>query len=175
MSKTFKALLRAAHERAGKKRNDPPAKAPATPAPEIKKLDPPVSEERETPVRLERPEPPPIAKAPLASNQTEKEHGEKIFRATPQLPVGEPDPDLRNLLELELMVSANNGVLEIEGWLRGYLDRKLAKRLLDRYGLLHCLMQDERNWFWFWASSTNAEEMSERYGLPLDLEDSDKA
>jgi hypothetical protein len=167
LSKTFKALLRAAHERAGRKHLGRDRKGEPSAPPDISRLaqaetDIPRgnAQAEESPGRQPAAKPLQLPKTPAADN---------IIQAPRPLPIGPDDPDLRELLEMELMVSASGGVLEPDGWLRGPLDQKLATRLLDRFGLLHCLMQDERNWFWFWASTSDAEEMAARHGLLLDF------
>ena len=166
MSKTFKALLRAAHERAGRRPHGHQRQGEPSGPPVVSRFERPAAEaesgEREVVKPLVRFE---------TAQVDQVRPGETVLPGARPLPSGEPDPELRALLEMELMVSANGGVMENDGWMRGNIDRRLAKRLLDRYGLLHVLMQNERSWFWFWASSTDARATAESCGLPLDLED----
>ena len=156
MSKTFKALQRAAKERASRK----PGKPDAPPREEKSSPPPSVAAARVKAIASTKPEPPEVESPPIESKST----------SAPADLTGEMDPSLRVILE-KAFAAAEQGIeIGEDGWVRGSLDQPSRDALLARYGLLHCLTLDEQNSFWFWASLREAKELAERSGCPLDDE-----
>jgi hypothetical protein len=153
VSKTFKALQRAAKERAAKIRQgheEPQPREPSKPAPtagaaRIIALE--KAQDATSTITPPQPQSPPVV---------------------PGRPSGEMDSGLRGILEEAL--SPLNPELRIghDGWLKGELDPETCRQLLAKFALLHCLRQDAENSYWFWGSKQESEEMAERSGLELD-------
>ena len=158
MSKTFKALQRAAREQA--QRQHRPLDEALTPPPPAPRLTPP-SASRARVIALsglvhdgEGNAPP----RPRALSATE-EHGE--LRS-------EIDLSLREILEQHLRPGCPELDIRDDGWVRGKLDPRGLLRLLRRHNLLHCLQRDEETTFWFWASAREATDLADSTGYRLD-------
>ncbi|MCP4549085.1 MAG: hypothetical protein GY835_21725 [bacterium] len=149
MSKTFKALQRAARNSGDK---GVPQKTPA-PVAERTPTDEPSPE---TPA----PDSPAIESTPLpVTPPTEDLEG--IF--------SQPfDPALEALLLENFCVEDNSCTVEGGAWLRGVPDADAARALLTRHSLIHCLRLDEQTWYWFWSSEHDARERSETTRLRCD-------
>ncbi len=153
MSKTFKALQRAAKERAAKLRQEqkePHSTEPAQGAPPKAGTARIIALAKADKPGMAAPTPPPPA------------------TIDPGRPSGEMDASLRNILEEALSPHNPNLVIGNDGWLQGVLDPIICKELLSKYALLHCLRKDAENSYWFWASRQESVEMVERCGLELD-------
>jgi len=178
VSKTFKALQRAARERAAKKGGgEPMAPVPdqdAMPEPHglsepggLKALAPDRAESGTWPLaRPEGPLPRPSEMSPVLPAPIPIMPG----NPGPELR-GDGDPVLQDLLKETFVGGMGLVRVEKDGWVRGRLDIATARHLLDRYALLHCLRQDEANSLWFWSSTRAAQDRARRSGLALDLED----
>ena len=177
VSKTFKALQRAARERQEKSRQ--PEETPGTeereevassaggPAEEAgshtRAAELPPDEPLVT-ARREPLPPPPATEAPVESSASPPPMRDEELR-------GEKDGVLQGILEEDLRGAGGALRVEADGWVWGSLDPEKARALLAKYALLHCLRRDESSSFWFWAHLAAARERSHRSGLPLDLED----
>ncbi len=158
MSKTFKALQRAAKERAAK---TGPVSVP-TPRPAPVRKDPPsaaaarlIAVQREH----EKDADPPT---PLAVTPPEPGPGDERGLH------GEMDAGLHQLLEETFGRAVPVLAIGGDGWVEGRLDPALRSDLLQRYDLLHCLVRDEERSFWFWGSAREARELADRSGYDLD-------
>ena len=150
MSKTFKALQRAAAEHARRQRPDADE---ALPVPEA-------------------PTPPSAAMARMYAIT----HPRGAAAARPPAPDGtqalrsEMDPQLRELLESSFRPTCPNLQIGADGWVRGQLDREALITLRRRHALLHCLHKSDQESFWFWGSARDAAALAEAAGYPLDAE-----
>lgn len=174
MSKTFKALQRAAKERAARE-----GKLPPVPTPKRKPLkkDPPSaaaarliavqrSADRAEPVPNEI-LPPTPALVPLPEREPEPEPGQRFFVEDHGLR-GEMEPGLRDMLEETFGRIVPGLHIGEDGWVQGRLPAPQRSELLQRYDLLHCLHRDEERSFWFWGSAREARDLAERSGYDLD-------
>ncbi len=152
MSKTFKALQRAARERAAKMRQEriePQSPEAAQPTPTAGAARVIALEKAQNSGAVGPPPPPPAT-------------------IDPGRPSGEMDASLRGILEEALSPLNPEMNVGSDGWLQGELDPATCKELLAKYALLHCLRKDAKNSYWFWASRQESAEMAERSGLELD-------
>lgn len=151
MSKTFKALQRAAEEQARRLRreNDPGQPAPAG--------SPPPSAAQARQIALAGPPP-----APAPSLTARRERG-----ADGELR-SEVDLALRDLLEAAFRPGCPELRIGDDGWVQGSLDREALRELRRRAALLHCLVKDQQTSFWFWGSAREAEALANSTGYLLD-------
>ncbi len=149
MSKTFKALQRAAKERASQARQE---KEPRTP-------DPPQSTPSAGKARVIA-----LQKA-LAKNSPFPPPPPEPDLVAPGRPSGEMDTGLRCILEEALIPMGPNLSIGDDGWLDGDLDIETCRDLLEKYGVLHCLREDPRTSYWFWASRQESWELADWSGL----------
>ncbi|MBN2170770.1 MAG: hypothetical protein JW819_05585 [Candidatus Krumholzibacteriota bacterium] len=150
MSKTFKALQRAARERDGQRSASRAAdpEAGASPAPEAL----PEPDEVALPSRTDAAPAPLPADAPPAEGAA----GDAILVTLLSENLAPADP------RRPLRVTPDGRVL-------GDPDRERARALLARYALLHCLRERSGGaWTWFWAGGPEARERASREGLLLD-------
>jgi len=151
VSKTFKALQRAAAEQARRLRHDPEDGRPATPG------APPPSGAM---ARLFAVTHPPAAAGPRPPARD----GAQALRS-------EMDPQLRELLEINFRPTCPTLTIGEDGWVRGELDREALLTLRRRHALLHCLRKSAAESFWFWGSARDAADLAAATGYLLDAED----
>jgi hypothetical protein len=157
VSKTFKALQRAAQEQALRQRRElgdgPPLPAPPKPAPP--------SASRARVIALSGMVVDPDGHSPPRPRALSATEDKGVLRS-------EIDPTLREILEQSLRPGCPTLEILSDGWVRGRLDPGALLRLLRRHNLLHCLQRDEESTFWFWASAREAAELAEATGYRLD-------
>lgn len=158
LSKTFEALQRAARDRAAREPRLPEAETPR-PVPET--APPTVGEARLRLLSEVKPPVPVPIREPAAVMR-----GVSLTR-TGDL-CGEIDVTLRRILEDAFMSHSPGLIVEDNGWIRGRLQYESLVRLLDMHDLLHCLLVDDENSFWFWGSAREARELAELSGYELD-------
>jgi hypothetical protein len=151
VSKTFKALQRAAAEQARRLRREPDAVQTAAPG-----GPPPSAAMARLFAVTHPPTPAPPRPATVAGAQTLR---------------SEMDLHLRELLEGSFRASCPTLSIQDDGWVQGQLDREALRALCRRHALLHCLRKSETESFWFWGSAREALDLAEATGFPLDAED----
>jgi hypothetical protein len=151
VSKTFKALQRAAAEQARRLHRDPDEVGPAVAG------APPPSAAR---ARLFAVTQPSGASAPRPPMTTR----DQTLRSEMDLP-------LRELLEGSFRPTCPDLAIGDDGWVQGRLDREALLALRRRHALLHCLRKSDTESFWFWGSTRDALDLAETTGYPLDAED----
>lgn len=146
MSKTFKALQRAAEEQARRLRRE---SEPGQPAPVG---SPPPSAAQARQIALTGPPPAPAGadRSPAAELRSEV------------------DLPLRELLESAFRPACPQLRIADDGWVYGSLDREALRDLRRRAALLHCLVKDPETSFWFWGSAREAEALAKSTGYLLD-------
>jgi hypothetical protein len=151
VSKTFKALQRAAAEQARRLHRDPDDVRPPVPG------APPPSAAR---ARLFAVTQPPGASAPRPPTAPRAQ----TLRSEMDLP-------LRELLEGSFRPTCPDLAIGDDGWVLGQLDREALLVLRRRHALLHCLRKSDSESFWFWGSAREAADLAAATGFPLDAED----
>jgi len=149
VSKTFKALQRAAEEQARRLRRE---SEPGQPAPAG---SPPPSAAQARQIALEGPPP----ARPAAASRERGADG--ALRS-------EVDLALRDMLEAAFRPTCPDLRIDDDGWVNGSLDREALRELRRRAALLHCLVKDPQTSFWFWGSAREAEALAKSTGYSLD-------
>jgi hypothetical protein len=151
VSKTFKALQRAAEEQARRLRREGEETRPAPAG------SPPPSAAMARLFAMSHPHTPPPAPPTAAPPRAQ------ALRS-------EVDLQLRELLENSFRPSAPELAIGDDGWVQGRLDREALLTLRRRHALLHCLHKSETESFWFWGSALDAAALAAATGFPLDAE-----
>lgn len=149
MSKTFKALQRAAEEQARRLRREREPGQPAPPG------SPPPSAALARQIALAGPPGSPAA-TPGAGLAPAGELRSEV------------DLALRDLLEGAFRPACPQLRIGDDGWVHGSLDREALRELRRRAALLHCLVKDPQTSFWFWGSAREAEALAKSTGYLLD-------
>jgi len=148
VSKTFKALQRAAEEQARRLRRE---SEPGQPPP-AGSTPPNAAAARR--IALAGSASPPATPGPRTS-------ADGVLRS-------EVDLALRELLEASFRPACPHLRIGEDGWVHGALDRDALRALRRRAALLHCLVKDPETSFWFWGSAREAEALARSTGYLLD-------